>query len=234
MLTLGADGPGLSVTVFGAYPITVWMAFVLAGMAIGRMPLDHLRTAVWLLLAGVVISAAGYGLGAAGTALAPPLEPGGSLEQFGEPGMDILPDEDPGTGWGAYPELYASQLPEIMIVGQVVAVEPHTGGTAEILGSGGFAVVVIALCLLAARWARWALVPLAALGSMPLTAYSAQVVAIAVIAGPYEFINDAAAWGWFSLVFVVAATLWVMFFGRGPLERLVGRAAEVMASVPKR
>ena len=59
------------------------------------------------------------------------------------------------------------------------------------------------------------------------------VIAIVILAGPQSILSDSAAWGWFSLVLVVAATLWAMFFGRGPLERLVGRAAKAMASVPK-
>ena len=285
VVTLGASGPGVDLVVFGTYPITVWMAFVLAGMAIGRMPLDRVRTAAWMLLAGVVISVAGYGLGAAGAALSSPVDgagfvsgessisevpegvygvpadeldftgmlcddyqdgyitcytdgasEGSIIDEDGNPvdgeGMEIVA-EDEGTGWAAYPDLVAAQQPELMIVGQVFAVEPHSGGVAEVLGSGGFAVAVIALCLLASRPLRWALVPLAALGSMPLTAYAGHIVAIVAIAGPREFISDAAAWGWFSLVLVVAATLWAMFFGRGPLERLVGRSANAMASVPK-
>jgi uncharacterized membrane protein YeiB len=112
-------------------------------------------------------------------------------------------------------------------------VQPHSGGVAEVLGSGGFAVAVIALCLLASRPLRWALVPLAALGSMPLSAYAGHIVAIVLIAGPQAFLSSAADWGWFSLWLVITTTLWAMFLGRGPLERLVGRAAKAMASVPK-
>lgn len=285
VVTLGSAGPGVDLVVFGTYPITVWMAFVLAGMAIGRMPLDRVRTAVWMLLIGVVISVAGYGLGAIGAAAASPDEgKGGSLGEssvaaeegmdewiIGVPadqldfsgtlcddyqdgfiscypesagdvvvaddeGIEIITDDEGETeteGWGAYPQLLLEQMPELTITGQIFAVEPHTGGVAEVLGSGGFAVAVIALCLLASRPLRWVLVPLAALGSMPLTAYTGHIIAIVILAGPQSILSDAAAWGWFSLVLVIAATLWAMFLGRGPLERLVGRAATAMASVPR-
>lgn len=280
VVTLGSSGPGVALVVFGTYPITVWMAFVLAGMAIGRMPLDRVRTAAWMLLAGVLISVAGYGMGAAGAALSTTHVPtGGSVSGsssswvdptaqegiFGVPAdeldftgmlcdsvdgyiscssvtedegaaMEIKKNEagpgEPAPGWAGYPHRVAQLYPDIMMVGQIFAVEPHTGGVAEVLGSGGFAVAVIALCLLASRPLRWALVPLAALGSMPLSAYTGHIIAIVVLAGPQDILSDPAAWAWFSLMLVITATLWAMFFGRGPLERLVGRAAKAMASVP--
>lgn len=285
-VTLGASGPGVGLVVFGTYPITVWMAFVLAGMAIGRMPLDRVRTAAWMLLVGVVISVAGYGLGALGAAISTPIDapsssssgslpgtdprsdemiigvPADGLDFSGmlcddyqdgfiscypesageviitdEDGVEVIPEgegEQPSEGgWSAYPRLFAEQGPENMIVAQLFAVEPHSGGVAEVLGSGGFAVAVIALCLLASRPLRWALVPLAALGSMPLSAYAGHIVAIVLIAGPQAFLSSAADWGWFSIWLVITTTLWAMFLGRGPLERLVGRAAKAMAAVPK-
>ncbi|MDD7963710.1 hypothetical protein PUW80_15315, partial [Microbacterium sp. NE1TT3] len=70
----------------------------------------------------------------------------------------------------------------------------HSGGTAEILGSGGFALAVVALCLLLSRPLRWALLPLAALGSMPLTAYTVHVVSIVVLVGPGGFVQSTAFW----------------------------------------
>ncbi len=281
VVTLGSSGPGVELVVFGSYPITVWMAFVLAGMAIGRMPLDRVRTAAWMLLVGVVISVVGYlGLGVLGAAAAtsetvekssvagssswveeelqegifgvPPEEldfTGMVCDSYvGQISCYVATDDEgaakeikeneagpgePAPGWAGYPHRVLQQYPGVVITGQIFAVEPHTGGVAEVLGSGGFAVAVIALCLLASRPLRWALVPLAALGSMPLTAYTGHIIAIVILAGPQSILSDSAAWGWFSLVLVVAATLWAMFFGRGPLERLVGRAAKAMASVPK-
>ena len=49
------------------------------------------------------------------------------------------------------------------------------------VGSTGFAIAVIGLCLLATGPLRWVLFPVAAVGSMALTVYTLQVVAIAVL-----------------------------------------------------
>ena len=73
-------------------------------------------------------------------------------------------------GWGEYPQALADADPLGAVLSAVFAVDPHTGGVAEILGSGGFALVVISLCLLLARPLRGMLLPLGALGSMPLSA----------------------------------------------------------------
>ncbi len=51
------------------------------------------------------------------------------------------------------------------------------------VGSGGFALAVIGLCLLACRTAlTWVVLPLRAVGAMPLTAYTAQLVVWAIVA----------------------------------------------------
>lgn len=271
-ISLGAYGPGLGLAVFGTYPITVWLAFVLAGMAIGRMRLLRLRTAVALLVAGVLVSAAGYGLGALGVGIGatsgtidsmsmtaedsstmggdevttgvPPEEidfTGMLCDDYGDAYVNCYGKTPSGStgeeseeGWPGYPKRLAEQEPGTQLAIAFFGVSPHSGGTAEILGSGGFAVAVIALCLLLSRPLRWVLLPLAALGSMPLTAYSAHILAIVLIAGPGGFLIGNGEWAWFSIVLVVGATLWAMFLGRGPLERLVGRAAKAMASVPAR
>ncbi|WP_244632035.1 MULTISPECIES: hypothetical protein [unclassified Microbacterium] len=102
------------------------------------------------------------------------------------------------------------------------------------LGSGGFALAVIALCLLLAGPLRWVLLPLGALGSMPLTAYSAHVLSIVLVGGPGAFFSSNAVWAATAVGLLVVTTLWSMFFGRGPLERLVGRGAAAMAAVPRR
>lgn len=266
-VSLGASGPGLDLVLFGTYPIIVWMALLLAGMALGRLPLQRTRTAVGILVAGIVVSAVGYGIG--GLAMG-----GGDAEEvtdsyssasfvdesdagkFGVPADDVdfsgkicddwgggeiycydevgepksAFDEDL-SGWESYLTQLADQQPGMMMVDALVAVFPHSGGTAEILGSGGFAVAVIALCLLASRRLRWVLLPLAALGAMPLTAYSAHILVFFVTAGPMSMpLETAGWWGWFSVGLVAAATFWTMFFGQGPLERLVARAASAMAS----
>ena len=275
-ISLGASGPGLDLVLFGTYPVTVWMAFVLGGMAVGRMQLERVRTVVALLLVGLVMAAAGYGLGAWADTVqgaddgmssssyassswsqssssylsGVPAEEldfsdkicddGGDGYLFCYPQDEALTEEDgiddvaidEGAGWAAYPGILADHAPLESMGQAFVSVWPHSGGSAEIVGSGGFSVALIALCLLLSRPLRWVLLPLAALGSMPLTAYSAHIVVILAFAGPGGLISGNAEWGILSLSLVVLATLWAMFLGRGPLERLVGRAAEAMAAAP--
>lgn len=109
----------------------------------------------------------------------------------------------------------------------VLADYPHSGGVSEVVGSGGVALMVLALCLVLARFLRVLLIPLAALGSMPLTAYSLHIVTLAVLGdsvapGPIQ-------WAEQSILLMVFATVWVATIGRGPLERLVARTARWFA-----
>ncbi|MCT1363189.1 MULTISPECIES: DUF1624 domain-containing protein [unclassified Microbacterium] len=248
-------GAGIGFVLYGTYPITVWLALVLGGMALGRLRVQEVRTAVVALVIGVVLAAIGYGLGALGAGaglggtesiVSSTSEDSGSgsLDSLPSESLDSLPAESlssfipddvmPPSGWESYPEALAATDPFGSVVRAVFAVDPHSGGTAEILGSGGFALAVIALCLLLSRPLRWLLLPLGALGSMPLTAYSLHVVSVVLVAGPGGFIADNSFWGLTAVALLVVTTLWAMFVGRGPLERLVGKGAAAMAAVPRR
>src|SRR5690606_6380819 len=59
----------------------------------------------------------------------------------------------------------------------------HSSTHAELLGSGGFALAVLVVCAVACEWApaRLVLAPVAAMGAMPLTIYTGQIVAIAIV-----------------------------------------------------
>ena len=227
-LMLNPYGAGISFVLYGTYPITVWMAFVLGGLALGRLRVERLRTA-WIALGiGLSLAVVGYGLGAVGQSTG--VASSGDGSSFVDGGSDTW--EAP-TGWADYPRALAENDPLGAVLRAVFGVEAHSGGTAEILGSGGFALAVIALCLLLSRPLRWVLVPLGALGSMPLTAYSAHVISIVAVGGPGGFFSSNAFWLATALGLLLATTLWSMFLGRGPLERLVGKGAVAMASVPK-
>jgi uncharacterized membrane protein YeiB len=241
-------GTGIGFVLYGTYPITVWLALVLGGMALGRMHVERLRTAVIALAVGVVLAVVGYGLGGIGQAagFSTPVEDSSSSFVDSLSFVDSssfsdgsFPESDGGalstpSGWEGYPQALAASDPLGAVLAAVFAVEPHSGGTAEVLGSGGFALAVIALCLLLSRPLRWLLLPLGALGSMPLTAYSAHVLSIMLVGGPGGFFSSNAFWAATAVGLLVVTTLWSMFFGRGPLERLVGRGAAAMAAVPRR
>lgn len=217
-MTLHPYGAGIGFVLYGSYPITVWMAFVLGGMALGRLHVERTGTAAIALGAGVGLTVIGYGLGVVGV-----LAGVGTYQTQGFAGEG---------GWGGYPQALAEADPLGAVLASLFAVEPHTGGVAEILGSGGFALTVIALCLLLARPLRWALLPLGALGSMPLSAYSLHVVSVALISGPGGFFQSNAFWAVTAVALLVIATLWSMLVGRGPLERVVGRVAQAAAEPP--
>lgn len=218
-LTLHPFGAGIGFVISGSYPITVWMAFVFAGMALGRLHVDTIRTATVTLFTGIGLAIIGYGLGAVGVAWGAAAEPG-------------IPYQEAAPGWDGYPESLIATDPIGSMIRAVLAVDAHSGGTAEILGSGGFALAVIGACLLASRAFRVPLLPLGALGSMPLSAYSAHILVIALISGPGAFYTDGLFWVILSLGLILVATVWSVFAGQGPLERLTARAARAMAAPP--
>lgn len=106
----------------------------------------------------------------------------------------------------------------------------HSGSIAEVIGSGGLAVLLIGVLLwltaaergALARTLRSILWPIAATGSMALTVYTLQIIALAVMAGGTEI--DYPGWpllvGMLLLTFL-GAGLWRQLLGKGPLERLL-------------
>jgi uncharacterized membrane protein YeiB len=223
ILAMYPYGAGIGLVLYGSYPITVWLAFVFAGMALGRLGIERIHTAAVALGAGVGLMVVGYGLGLVGAV---------SGITSWAPGEGSMAGS--AAGWQTYPEAVAAADPLGAVLSAVFGVDPHSGGTAEILGSGGFAVTVIALCILLSRPLRWVLLPFGALGSMPLSAYTAHVVSVALIGGPGGFFTDNLFWAGTAVALLLVTTLWSVFVGRGPLERLVGRAAVAMASPPRR
>lgn len=123
-------------------------------------------------------------------------------------------------------------------VSQAWGVSPHSGGTFEIIGSGGFALAIVGACLLLARPLRWLLLPVAAVGSMPLTAYSAHVVSFAVLISPLALAPGLAGFGpegtstlfWLACIgtLLVGCTAWALALGRGPLERVTAWASRAV------
>ncbi len=114
--------------------------------------------------------------------------------------------------------------------------EPHSSGLLEVFGSGGFAIAVIAACLLLCRWRmlRMLSLPLRATGAMPLTAYTAQLVIWAVVA--LAVLGDTGDLGGFralepfwplTLGILAGCTAWALLVGRGPLEWLLDRTARL-------
>ena len=118
---------------------------------------------------------------------------------------------------------------------EVWTAEPHSSGLLEVIGSGGFALATIGLCLLLCRTLlTWVVLPLRAVGAMPLTAYTAQLVIWAIAAtvilgnpGDLPGFRDLEPFWPITEVLVIACTVWALLIGRGPLEWLLDRVARL-------
>ncbi|GAB4083418.1 heparan-alpha-glucosaminide N-acetyltransferase domain-containing protein [Myceligenerans cantabricum] len=209
-LRLPRDGSGAftDFLLSGHYPAIVWMAFVLAGLAVGRSDLRSLRLRAWLVAGGF------------GTALLSAIVAAGMTEQAG--GRDAIEENLRSTTTG-------QAGPGVLGLGDPWPTPhylwldgPHDDTMFEVFGSGGFALGVIGLCLFAGRVGARVLAPLAAVGALALTVYSAQIVVVwAVTANGFDLLDPPTntPLGRMVLVTLAAATLWRALFGQGPLER---------------
>jgi uncharacterized membrane protein YeiB len=113
----------------------------------------------------------------------------------------------------------------------------HSTGLLEVVGSGGFALAVIAACLLVCRTALvWIALPLRAVGAMPLTAYVGQLLVWAVLAaavlgdtGDLAGFRDIEPFWPFAAGTVAVCTAWALLIGRGPLEWFVDQSSRLVA-----
>ncbi|GAA4865804.1 hypothetical protein GCM10025787_59510 [Saccharopolyspora rosea] len=141
------------------YPAASYLALVLAGMAVGRLDLRSSRVRWWLGGIGLVVSVAAYQV----------------------------------SDWlvatvGGLPDVTIEGTVPVEHPGWLLAATAHSGTTFELLGSGGIALVILAVCLALADCAGRFLKPLAAAGSMALTLYALHAVAMAwvIVVGGYS------------------------------------------------
>jgi Protein of unknown function (DUF418) len=114
-----------------------------------------------------------------------------------------------------------------------VTAAAHSGTAAEVIGSGGLAVAIIGFATLigsmpapAGPGIRFVLFPVAAAGGMALSLYTAQVIALTIVREANRI--DAERWVYPEAILpvliitaLVIGTLWRIFLGAGPLERLL-------------
>lgn len=117
-----------------------------------------------------------------------------------------------------------------------LSAQPHSSGLGEVVGSGGFALATIGLCLLATRTPLTRVLwPVRAIGSMPLTAYVGHLLAWggwAALTHPADPLTGFRALDPLvptALVTVGCCSAWALLVGRGPLEWLVGRVVSLGA-----
>jgi hypothetical protein len=209
---LAEPGTVLAQVLFtGTYPAVPYLAYLLAGMAIGRLNLRAVRVQGRLLWAGIALA-----VGAWLVYWVLILRSGG-YDQLMSSAPWLSEDQiDEIIVWGPDPVLPDTSWWWLLIPG------PHTSTPVAILQDLGSGAAVLGLFLLVARRAGAWLLPLSAMGSMTLTLYSAHLLALAAM------LHYEVPLLWFLIHVAVAALFavaWHRSFGRGPLERVMARAA---------
>lgn len=206
--------PGQVVTellLTGYYPASAWLAYLAAGLAVGRLALDRLAVQVGLLAGGAALAVAATAVSAvllgplggraALLAATPGLEPAALDAALAQGLFGATPTS---TWWW-------------------LAVDaPHASTPPDLLATTGVALALLGALLLLARVARPLLLPLASAGSMTLTLYSAHVALVASGLPPDD---PEASWLVQVALALVLATSWLRLARRGPLEALVAEAA---------
>jgi uncharacterized membrane protein len=189
----------------GYYPVLSWVAYLAAGIAVGRLDLADRRTAARLLLGGAALAVVAVVASQqllqrpeARTAL-----PAGVAEQ-------VRYGTAPPTTWW-----------------WLAIVEPHSTTPFDLAHTIGTALALLGGCLLLAPLlGRW-MVPVAWAGSMTLTLYSLHVLAVA--AAPVSE-HPGRVWAIQVVLAVGFAAYWRSSSQRGPLEQLVAWPAQWAAA----
>ncbi|MBW0090866.1 DUF1624 domain-containing protein [Pseudonocardia sp. KRD-184] len=117
----------VTLSLTGYYPVLPWTAYLLAGMAVGRLDLRRPRTAAFLL-------AGGAALALVARVVAAVLRAGGQVPESSSRHFGSTP---PGTWWW------------------LAVDDPHSGTPLDLAHTTGTALAVIGLCLLLPRALLW-------------------------------------------------------------------------------
>ena len=224
----GLEQPGRLVSevlVTGYYPVLVWTAYLLAGMALGRVDLRAVRGRVLggIALAGAVLAGAAEVV---------------SDRLLAREGTVALLDRDLWRLAGRDDTEALERLHRLIdtgLYGQtptdgawqwLLVAAPHSSTTFDLLRTGGAAVVVVVTCVWATRslggWVRRAVALLSGAGAMTLTLYTLHVLMTSELLPPADDRQGAVL----QAAVVVAIGAAVAATGRrGPLEGLVALAA---------
>lgn len=217
-LSIGGIGERLLLT--GDYPAFTWLAYLLCGMAIGRLALTRRGVAARLAAVGGalavtadLLSASLTGSPAARAAL-----------------LSDAPSADIHT-WDALSTSMARGLSGVTPTGTWwwLAVDaPHSGASLDLVRSGGLAMAVIGISLLLTRrFARgWEIVFGA--GAMTLTLYSLHLVMLLPTTWPDIGLPRLAPE---VLVVTVIGAIFAVFRLKGPLEAVVAITCRFSARV---
>jgi uncharacterized membrane protein len=193
----------------GYYPVLPWIAYLLAGMGIGRLALRSPRIAVWLAGGGAALAALAWGISWWLINVA------GGLDEIITAGVGRHPVSRIPFTDGVLTSSFAGTSPTTSWWWMTLA-SPHTATPFDLLHTIGTATAVIGVMLLVARVARGLVWPLAAIGSMTFTLYTLHVL---LLAGPVPRETNQVLLIHVLIAFAFAVP-WRAFIGRGPLESL--------------
>lgn len=196
--------------VTGTYPAIPWMAYICAGMAIGRLRLGEWKTQSAVLAAGL-----GTALAAALTS-ALVLGPLGGLQRITEatPFLDAQAIQEV-LVWGPEEYLSTSSFWWFGILA------PHSTTPLDLVYTIGVAAAVLGAMLLLGHAAGRYLLPLTAAGSMTLTLYCLHLLVLG--SGFYED-EPELSYALQVAAVIAFALIWRTVRRQGPLEELIAKA----------
>jgi uncharacterized membrane protein len=198
----------------GYYPVLQWLAYLLVGLAIGRLALAKAVVPVLLLVGGTVVAVVAKTLGVA------------AMEDWGGRAALEKVLNSPGYPLGSVLQVNLAGLPQEGSWWWLASAAPHSGTPLDLLHTSAVAAAVIGTCLLLERLAEWVdldlLLPLRGPGAMTLTLYTVHVW---VVSGFY-LKPLPAGWTEDGMYFAHAALaigvgiVFARLMWRGPLEWL--------------
>ncbi|KJK47694.1 membrane protein [Lentzea aerocolonigenes] len=213
----------LDLLLTGFYPAIPWMAFIVAGMALGRLDVSSGAVRKRLAVFGPALAVFAYGTSwllsllfegvAAAGEMQRPTGAGSGMKDIGSVGDMKQLSGQFGSAWS------------------LLTSGPHSGMPFDIIGCVGVAITVIVLAMMALDrlpLLRRLAAPVIAVGTMSLTAYVGHFVlspSMAMSKGN----ESQSSWApvlVFILGAVVFAWIWSRFFRRGPLEYLLNLATK--------
>jgi uncharacterized membrane protein YeiB len=249
----GGDGL-LSLALNGTYPAVSWMAYVFAGMALGRLDLAKRAVRIRLAIIGPALGLIGYGgawlLGKVVTPDVPKADV--AWDAWDQKFTDALAGQDSAnwtkeqwSDWDKEHQWLYDKMPadDSMTGGGgfdwagLMGASPHSGTPFELAGNIGVAVsLIVGLVALlgmggrAGSRLRWWFGPLIAVGSMSLTVYVAHIAGVWYLvdhpANGVGYVTGWRMWAVFAVVAVLFALVWRRFLRRGPLEWVMWAATK--------
>lgn len=220
------DDPGgllSELTITGLYPALPWLAYVCAGLVVGRLTLTRVQTAVGLLVTGAALAVVAS---SASTIL---------LTRYG--GLARIWAAQPDSGWTA------EETTQLLAFGGDgstptstwwwLAVDaPHTSTPVNLVSTTGVALAALGLLLLVGHVTRPVLrvligmvrTPLATIGAMTLTFYTAHIL---FLNSSYDTYDATTGFVVQVGVALLVGSAWRATGGRGPLEALVSALANL-------